>query len=277
VARYPAAQWRPIPVNYTPASISPNLLIEHIMEGTLSGTDAWFRNPAAQASAHFGVGKDGTVYQWVDTSDVAWHAANANGRSIGVEHEGYSGQALTPAQLNATAKILAWAAGVHPVPLVLAANSSSDGLAWHGLGGATWGNHPDCPGPPIVAQLPAILAQAQGGSPPSPAPVPFEEEDMMLSNGPGAATVIRTADGAYKWIGFVNDSTYPPPGRPVPVLRVAMHTGKGKSGKWATQTLTCQQSNIDWLNLPAGCNGVSITRAGGDAGDSVPVGYVLGN
>jgi hypothetical protein len=162
MARYPGAQWRPIAVNFTPASISPNLLVEHIMQGTLAGTDSWFRNPQAGASAHFGVGTSGTVYQWVDTHDVAWHAVDANGRSIGVEHEGWSGTPLTGAQLDATAAILAWAATVHPVPLKLAQSVTDTGLAWHGLGGAAWGNHPDCPGQPIVDQLPQVLAAAQG-------------------------------------------------------------------------------------------------------------------
>ena len=72
--RYPGAEWRPISVNYRTGGNTPALAIIHIMQGTLAGTDSWFRNPAAEVSAHFGVGKDGTVIQWVDTSDTAWHA-----------------------------------------------------------------------------------------------------------------------------------------------------------------------------------------------------------
>ena len=62
MARYSGAQWRPISINYNRGGIAPRILIVHIMQGTLAGTDSWFRNPNAQVSAHFGVGKTGTIY-----------------------------------------------------------------------------------------------------------------------------------------------------------------------------------------------------------------------
>src|SRR5207244_7199464 len=74
MARYSGAQWRPISINYNRGGIAPRILIVHIMQGTLAGTDSWFRNPDAQVSAHFGVGKTGTIYQWVDKANRAWHA-----------------------------------------------------------------------------------------------------------------------------------------------------------------------------------------------------------
>jgi N-acetylmuramoyl-L-alanine amidase len=42
------------------------------MDGTLSGCDSWFNNPAAQVSAHYGVGLDGAVHQYVDLPLAAW-------------------------------------------------------------------------------------------------------------------------------------------------------------------------------------------------------------
>jgi N-acetylmuramoyl-L-alanine amidase len=42
------------------------------MSGTLRGTDSWFRNPASQVSAHFGIGMGGEVHQYVDLGNVAW-------------------------------------------------------------------------------------------------------------------------------------------------------------------------------------------------------------
>ena len=74
----PFAIWRPLPpgVNHSAGGMyGYDGVILHIMEGILDGTDSWFRNPQAQASAHFGVGKDGRVYQWVDTADKAWAQA----------------------------------------------------------------------------------------------------------------------------------------------------------------------------------------------------------
>ena len=158
--RYPGAEWRPVSVNYRSGGNTPKFMIIHIMQGTLAGSDSWFRNPAAQVSAHFGVGKDGTVIQWVDTSDTAWHAMAANGCSIGVEHEGDSGDVLTAAQVKADAKLLAWVAEHHAVPVSLARSPQGSGLAYHAMGAASWGGHLQCPGQPVVAQLPQIIALA---------------------------------------------------------------------------------------------------------------------
>lgn len=157
--RYPAAEWKPLAVNFTPGGNRPQLLIVHIMEGTLAGTDSWFRNPASQVSAHFGLGRTGGLTQWVDTNDIAWHAAEANDHSIGVECEGNSGQPLTSFQLDKIAGVFKWAHDTYPaISLWLNARpDSGSGLSWHGLGGVEWGNHPDCPGAPVVHQLGHIL------------------------------------------------------------------------------------------------------------------------
>lgn len=96
----------------------PDVIVDHIMQGTLAGTDAWFANPASEVSAHYGVGKGGEIHKYVLTSNQAWHAGevknptarlvlerastNPNLWAIGVEHEGHSGDALTDAQYEAT-------------------------------------------------------------------------------------------------------------------------------------------------------------------------------
>lgn len=157
--RCPLAAWKPIDANFTRGGNRPRLLIVHIMQGSLAGTDSWFRNPASQVSSHFGVGRDGTVIQWVSTTDIAWHAAAANDHSIGVECEGFSGQPLTSVQLDQVAEIFGWAHKNYP-SISEWLNSRPDtgsGLSWHGLGGPAWGGHPDCPGTPVVHQLGEIL------------------------------------------------------------------------------------------------------------------------
>jgi hypothetical protein len=156
------ATWRPIPVNFTAnGQSSVRGVVIHIMAGTLAGTDSWFRNPKAQASSHFGTGKAGALYQWVDTKDRAWAQADGNRDWISVENEGQGGDTLTSAQLDKCAAVLAWAHKTHGVPLQVASGVSGKGLGWHGMGGASWGNHPSCPGPKIVAQLPEIVARAK--------------------------------------------------------------------------------------------------------------------
>lgn len=159
---FPNATLDPIAVNHTPGGNTPRLMIMHIMQGTLAGTASWFHNPASQVSAHFGIGTDGKIVQWVDTNDQAWHAAEANAYSIGVEHEGFSGNPLTDAQLDSDALLLSWLASEYPA-IALWVNTrpfTGKGLSWHGLGGVRWGNHPHCPGAPIVHQLHEISVSA---------------------------------------------------------------------------------------------------------------------
>lgn len=95
-------------------------IVDHIMEGTLRGTDSHFKNPATKASTHFGVGKDGTVWQWVDELDAAWgngdvkeatwahlppQGISPNLVTISIEHEGKSGDEMPAAQYQATLKL----------------------------------------------------------------------------------------------------------------------------------------------------------------------------
>jgi N-acetyl-anhydromuramyl-L-alanine amidase AmpD len=163
--RYAAASYRPLACNWSENSAQSNrLLIVHVMQGTLAGTDSWFHNPAARASAHFGVGNSGTVIQWVDTNAKAWHACNANGISIGVETEGMAGTPFTDKQVRALADLLRWANRQYPdIRLWLNTNPvRGSGLSYHGLGGVSWCNHPACPGQPRIAQLPHILRLARG-------------------------------------------------------------------------------------------------------------------
>ncbi|WP_246422086.1 peptidoglycan recognition protein family protein [Nocardiopsis mwathae] len=166
----PGATWRPIPVNYSGGGISPRIVVVHIMEGTLTGTDSWFRQSRARASSHFGTGKNGALYQWVDTANRAWAQAAGNSFCISIENEGKGGDRLTDAQLDRNAEILAWAHRTHGIPLQRTNSTSGRGLGWHGMGGSAWGGHTSCPGPKIVAQLDEIVARARkitgsGGTP----------------------------------------------------------------------------------------------------------------
>lgn len=82
----------------------PIAIVVHIMEGSLAGTDDWFSKPISQVSAHYGIGKNGDVHQYVQEADTAWHGGavlnpswklikpgvNPNSYTIGIEHEGKS-------------------------------------------------------------------------------------------------------------------------------------------------------------------------------------------
>ncbi|MET9253741.1 peptidoglycan-binding protein [Streptomyces sp. NPDC003717] len=168
----PGATWRPIPVNFTNnGQAEVRGVVVHIMAGSLSGTESWFRNPKAEASSHFGTGKAGALYQWVDTTDRAWAQAAGNPSWLSVENEGEGGDTLTDAQLDRNAQVLAWAHKTYDVPLRVATSTGDHGLAYHGLGGSAWGGHTSCPGSRIVAQLPEIVRRAKklaGDTSPTP-------------------------------------------------------------------------------------------------------------
>jgi N-acetyl-anhydromuramyl-L-alanine amidase AmpD len=67
------AEWVGSP-NYWPGRPNgqPIALVLHTMGGTLEGAMGEFANPFSNASAHYGVGLDGRVDQYVDLEDRAW-------------------------------------------------------------------------------------------------------------------------------------------------------------------------------------------------------------
>lgn len=98
----------------------PEAIVIHIMDGTLAGTDAWFADANSQVSAHFGIGKNGEVHQYVKEEDSAWHAGridnpdwkfikpavNPNLYTIGIEHEGKPDDIWTDAMKQASAALI---------------------------------------------------------------------------------------------------------------------------------------------------------------------------
>lgn len=81
----------------------------HIMVGYLTGTDSVFQHPNG-ASAHYGIGADGTIHQYVSENDGSWSDANyaSNNSTISIEHEGgMNGIPCTQACMDASAKLCA--------------------------------------------------------------------------------------------------------------------------------------------------------------------------
>jgi N-acetylmuramoyl-L-alanine amidase len=104
---------------------SPEAVVIHIMEGTLAGTDSWFKNPQSKVSAHYGIGKSGEVHQYVRETDTAWHAGRVNAPSwqlikpagnglfinpnwytIGIEHEGNENSEWSDAMYNSSSEMI---------------------------------------------------------------------------------------------------------------------------------------------------------------------------
>lgn len=79
--------------NRRPQNEISAIVVHATANGSLEGVINWFNNPNAQVSAHYTIGKDGTIVQHVLDRDRAWHAGRSswNGRaslndwSIGIE------------------------------------------------------------------------------------------------------------------------------------------------------------------------------------------------
>jgi N-acetylmuramoyl-L-alanine amidase len=98
-------------------------IVIHISTSTLSSMDSWFSRPESKVSAHYGVGKDGRVHQYVEESLAAWHAGtvvkptaeivkelkgiNPNKVSIGIEHEGKATDVWTEPMYQSSGQLIA--------------------------------------------------------------------------------------------------------------------------------------------------------------------------
>ena len=57
----------------------PEAIVIHVTgPGSMAGMRSWFKNPASQVSAHFGIGKQGELDQYVPLEASAWHAGILN-------------------------------------------------------------------------------------------------------------------------------------------------------------------------------------------------------
>lgn len=88
------------------------IVLHHTAGSTLAGTVKWFTMPESQVSAHFTIGKDGSIVQMVSNYSRAWHAGvskdskerdNVNNFSIGIEivNKGDGSEPYPPAQVKA--------------------------------------------------------------------------------------------------------------------------------------------------------------------------------
>lgn len=135
------------------------LFVVHIAQGNnQSGIDAWFRNPTARVSSHFSISRFGDIHQHVSIHRMAWHCEDYNDVAIGVEHMGYSGGRMPRRQLASSLWLLGELHKQLPhVPLHRTANPLGTGVIGHGELGIPGGDHPDCPGTPILYQFNVAL------------------------------------------------------------------------------------------------------------------------
>lgn len=96
-------------------------IVLHVAEGSAESVDSWFSSSKAKVSAHFLVGLDGEIRQYVGIHDVAFHAGvvveptwaglipgTTNSQTVGIEHEGSGLTNWPEAQLLSSSLLSAW-------------------------------------------------------------------------------------------------------------------------------------------------------------------------
>jgi len=123
--------WSGSPNFSSPKGYKIIAIVNHIMSGTLTGTDSWFANPASKVSSHFGVGKNGKIHQYVNLDNHAWangvvndpnwpllkNGVNPNYYTVSVEHEGESGDVMPETQYQATLALHQWLVETFGIPV----------------------------------------------------------------------------------------------------------------------------------------------------------------
>ncbi len=132
---YPAAELAPWlydnggPAPYFRGSNKPVAAVLHIMEGHATTARQWALSGHYGASWHYTVCLDGSVMQHLAHTDGGYHAGiasppapeptwslwqgptvNINNYTIGIEHEGFSGDGFPPAQAAASKALCQWLA-----------------------------------------------------------------------------------------------------------------------------------------------------------------------
>ncbi len=95
-------------------------VVLHVSAGTLASMDSWFSTSNSQVSAHYGIGKNGEVHQYVSEKNSSWavgvvkkptwkllqKGVNPNYYTISIEHEGFADTVWTEAMKKASAKLI---------------------------------------------------------------------------------------------------------------------------------------------------------------------------
>lgn len=132
----PGITWIDIPSsNYRVgrSTISPDVCVIHIAEGTKQSCISTFLDPSVQKSSHFLVARDGTITQFVSTKNTAFCngivvtpvselvlqrlPTNPNDYTFSIENEGLATDDFTDAQYHTNAVILAYLHKAWNLPL----------------------------------------------------------------------------------------------------------------------------------------------------------------
>lgn len=174
MAIFPDAKWEPVS-GHNGGPLDKYLgVVLHVNDANSYDLRDFIQASSGQniVSCHFQVGKDGAVFQYVDTAVQAWCQGHGNATYLSIESEGKATDQATPQQVASIGRILHWCHETHGIPLILAEKPGDWGFGWHGMGAANgdplWG-HALCPGVRKDQRL-AMLAAAT--------PLTDEDEDV---------------------------------------------------------------------------------------------------
>lgn len=110
-------------------SLVDTIVLHHTAGETLESTVAWFSSSESRVSAHFTVGRDGSIVQHVSTYQRAWHAGDSidiygrewiNANSVGIEivHSGTPTDGYTVHQTDAVEHLVSVMVRRFPIRLI---------------------------------------------------------------------------------------------------------------------------------------------------------------
>lgn len=213
----------------------PMAIVEHMMQGSLEETWQYFdgTNPEGEypVSAHYGVARDGRVWQFVDEEDTAWangvlqnpdtaidwvkevyeEQVNCNLVTLAVEYEGFSGEPLTEAQYKAALALhrqLLERWDIEPDTQHIIGHDRLDSLERTANPGPAfpWQRlldelvHPEVE-PQAAVEAPEPMAEIEGDK------LPFSDEIFAV---PEDITVTEEAEPEAPSLDFLNDVTVRP-------------------------------------------------------------------
>ncbi|HET8840533.1 MAG TPA: N-acetylmuramoyl-L-alanine amidase [Ktedonobacteraceae bacterium] len=105
-----------------PDDLAINLIVIHDIEGSAPSALNVLQNPQRESSIHYIVDSDGTIYQMLPETAIAYHAGNYwyNQHSIGIEHAGYDAAGFrwyNATEYLASAKLTAYLVKKYAIPL----------------------------------------------------------------------------------------------------------------------------------------------------------------
>ncbi|GAA5012501.1 N-acetylmuramoyl-L-alanine amidase [Actinopolymorpha pittospori] len=192
MARYPHADWDPIPETESQPRTKPwGVVLHTAVSNSKNIKNVWL---GSSVESHFYVAEDGNVLQYVDTERVAHCQMDGNYFSGGKGHisiETWDGAGRVwdgrdvkrlprwnAAQIASFATLLAWLNKSHGVPLVKLPSVFGRGIGWHaqytGRDYPRFNESHACPAPARIAQVEEVIAaavrQAKAATPQSKPP-----------------------------------------------------------------------------------------------------------